>query len=73
LKNKQVTLPITDANAVLHAMHSALALLGAESLYNRGQIESEISAKVQAAKREVDQLKATLGSLSDKLANVIKA
>lgn len=68
-----MTLPLTDTNAVLHAMHSSLALQGVESLYNRNQIEAEFSAKVLDAKRQVDQLKATLGSMSDKLANVIRA
>lgn len=65
-----VVTPLTSCNIVLHAMHSALVLQGIESLYNRGQIETDFAARIQDAKRQMDSVKDKLGEFAEKLSKV---
>ena len=68
-----VVTPLTDTNMLLNTMHTSLALQGVESLYNRAQIENDFAARIQDAKRQVDNLKDTFGQFNEKLSKVLKA
>ncbi len=70
LLHRLVVGPLTDANVVLNALHTALAAEGIDSIFNRSAFRQDLSNRVRDAKREADVVRDSCAVFAEKTAKI---
>jgi hypothetical protein len=65
-----VVVPLTDANALLNALHTALAHEGVDNVFNRAAFHQQLSSRVKDAKREADLMREAFATFGEKAAKI---
>jgi hypothetical protein len=65
-----VVVPLTDANALLNALHTALALEGVDNVFNRAAFHQQLNSRVKDAKREADLMREAFATFGEKAAKI---